>query len=113
MARRKKIKGPKAPPLGSNGLSADDQRRLREGVEKIEALLGDRKEIDDDLALAKKDLRKYGFDGRTVADMIRLRALDAEKRQLRENLRDVYSHALGMLADLPLGKAAIAREGKS
>ncbi len=43
--------------------------------------------------------------------VIRLRAQDAQQRQEFEMILDTYKSALGMIADLPLGQAAIERAG--
>jgi hypothetical protein len=40
---------------------------------------------------------------------VRLRKQDANERAEQETILETYMAALGMLADLPLGKAAIER----
>ena len=42
-------------------------------------------------------------------EIIKIRKQDAEERANREALVETYMKALGMLADLPLGQAAIDR----
>ena len=76
--------------------------RLENLNEQIDGLKADQKEI---FAEAKS----HGYDTAALRAVIKLRKEDADKRANREALIDTYLHALGMLADLPLGQAAVAR----
>jgi uncharacterized protein (UPF0335 family) len=106
MARRR-VKKERQPPLGRNGLSTNDQQRLRGVVDEINHALDERASLDERIRDIKKAAKAYGFDGATVALVVRERRMDAAKRQERDALADVYRHALGMLADTPLGLAAL------
>lgn len=111
----KRGRKPKPPPLGLNGLGADDQRRVADFVRRIERLEAERADLvapyDADIAQIYADARRLNFDARTIRALVRERAIDATKRQQREDLLDSYRHALGMLADTPLGRAALERDG--
>lgn len=103
----------KAPPLGANGLAPDDQRRLTAIVARVEALLDDRDVIDADIAVVMSEAAAYNFHKPTINALIRERRKPAERRQLLEDLRDSYRHALGMLADTPLGRSALVRQSEA
>lgn len=72
------------------------QEQLVQHIEKIEKLLEDRQEINDEIkdvyALAKGD----GYDARTMRAIIQLRKLSKEQRQERKSLLDTYLAAFGM-----------------
>lgn len=103
----KRGRKPKPPPLGLNGLGADDQRRLTSIVTRVERLVDDRKAIDEDIRAVLAEAKAMNFHIPTIRAAIRERAMPADKRQIAEGLRDSYRHALGMLADTPLGRAAL------
>lgn len=107
----KRGRKPKPPPLGINGLGADDQRRLTSIVTRIERLQDDRKAIDEDIRAVFAEAKAMNFHLPTIRRALRDRALPADKRQMAEDLLDSYRHALGMLADTPLGRAALERDG--
>lgn len=78
---------------------AKDQ--LKAFVERIERM-------EDDRAVIAAEAKSNGFDVKALRAVIRLRKQDAQERAEHEAILDTYKHALGMLADLPLGQAAIA-----
>lgn len=93
---------------GPSTIARDQLKAIVERVERLEeekaALAGD---IKDVYAEAKGN----GFDTKTLRKVIRLRKLDAAERQEQEALLDLYLNALGMLADTPLGQAAVKSVG--
>lgn len=105
MARRRNTP---ADASGSNigGIAAERLRsfieRLERMDEEIDALKQDRKQI-------VQEAKSTGFDARTIAEILKLRKLSPDERDEREALLDIYKAALGMLADTPLGAAAIKR----
>lgn len=108
MARAKKQK---EPSIGHNGGPLDNERKKQlEGyVSEIERSEVQKKEIVDDISAIYSSAKDAGFDTKAVRHIIRVRKADREKQQALENAVEVYKHALGMLADLPLGQAAISR----
>ncbi|RAI27324.1 hypothetical protein CH340_24460 [Rhodoplanes serenus] len=50
-----------------------------------------------------------GYDVKALRAVIRLRKQDKDERAEHEAIVETYMHALGMLADTPLGRAAIER----
>lgn len=102
---RKKTDAP--PSIGHNTLGGDQLRSIVERVERLEegqaGLAEDKREV---YAEAKAN----GFDTKTIRAVVKLRKMDAAVRAEQEALLDLYLHALGMLADLPLGQAAMERD---
>ncbi|MGE3932377.1 MAG: DUF2312 domain-containing protein [Rhodospirillaceae bacterium] len=86
------------------------QDRLRSYVARIERLEDEKRGLGADIKDVYAEAKSAGFDPKTMREVIRLRRMKAEERQEREALRDTYLAALGMLADTPLGQAAVARD---
>ncbi len=51
-----------------------------------------------------------GFDTKAMRTILRIRKQDHSERQEQEAILELYMQALGMLADTPLGRAAVSRE---
>jgi len=85
--------------------SAQDQ--LRQYIEQIERLEEEKAalsaDIKDKFILAKGT----GFDVKTMRQIIRLRKKSKMERDEEEGILETYLHALGMLADSPLGDWAL------
>ena len=95
-----------APEPGHNsGVVAGE--RLRSYVERIERLEQERRELGEDIRDVYLEVKAAGFEVKVVRALIRERREDEAARKERESLLDLYRHALGMLADMPLGEAAI------
>ncbi|MGE0719556.1 MAG: GapR family DNA-binding domain-containing protein [Alphaproteobacteria bacterium] len=90
----------------TGGVAAEQLRAIVERVERLEdekaAIAEDIREVYDEAAAA-------GFHTKTIREIVKLRRLDEHERREREALLDIYKAALGMLADTPLGNAAIER----
>lgn len=86
---------------------AKDQ--LRAFVERIEKLEEEKKAIADDIKDVYAEMKSTGYDAGAMRKIIARRKQDATKLQEQEAIMEVYMHALGMLADTPLGAAAVAR----
>ena len=83
--------------------------RLRSIVERIENLEASKAEIASDIKDVYAESKGAGFDTKAIRAIIRMRKQDAQKLAEEETILQTYMHALGMLADLPLGQAAIER----
>jgi uncharacterized protein (UPF0335 family) len=81
---------------------------LRSYSVRIESLHDDRDALNADIREVYKEAKEAGFDTTILREIVRERRMDPAARQSRYQLLDEYRHALGMLADLPLGEAAIA-----
>src|SRR5579862_7229740 len=97
--------------IGHNSVASD---QLRSIVERVERLEEEQKSLAEDKRDVYAEAKANGFDTKTIRKVVKLRKMDAEKRAEEEALLETYMHALGMLADTPLGVAATMRAfGKS
>lgn len=97
--------------IGHNsGSGAFAAVQLRTIVQRIERLEDEKADIAEVIREVYAEAKAHGFDTKTLRAVIRLRKQDKAEREERAALLDLYLHALGMLADTPLGQAAITRE---
>jgi uncharacterized protein (UPF0335 family) len=86
---------------------AKDQ--LKAFIERIERLEEEKKATSDDIREVYAEAKGSGFDTKAIRAIVKMRKEDADKRVEHEAIVETYMHALGMLADLPLGQAALER----
>lgn len=80
---------------GDNALKAS-AADLRKFCEEIERLKDEQKELGAQISDVKRHAKQQGYDPKTLAEMLKLRALGAAERQEREALRELYGRALGI-----------------
>ncbi len=80
---------------------------LRSLVERIERLEEEKKALASDIVEVYSEANGSGFDTKILRKVIALRKLDRTERQEQEAILELYMSALGMLADTPLGEAAM------
>ncbi|WP_341702591.1 DUF2312 domain-containing protein [Ferrovibrio sp.] len=97
-----------ATKLISGNFSADQLNQL---VARIERLEEERKSLGNDVKDVYAEAKSMGFCTKTMRKAIALRKLDRAELAEQESLLQVYMDALGMLADTPLGDAAMERDG--
>jgi len=85
----------------------DHNGQLKSIVERIERLAEEKDGIASDIRDVYAEAKGNGFDVPALRALIKLRKEDANKRAERETILETYMAALGMLSDLPLGKAAM------
>ena len=90
----------------NSGVSHD---QLRSVIERIERLEEEKAATSADIKEVYAEAKGNGFDTKTIRQLVRIRKQDASERQEAEALLELYMNALGMLADTPLGAAAIGR----
>jgi uncharacterized protein (UPF0335 family) len=95
---------------GDNSFGTEAKRTLRTFIERIERLEEEKSNIGTDIREVYAEAKATGFDVKAMRAVVRMRRQDAEKRKEHEALVDLYMHALGSLADTPLGRAAIVRD---
>ena len=78
-------------------------------VERIEKMEEEKLAITTDISEIYKEAKSNGFDTKVLRKIVALRKKDADKLAEEEAIMETYMAALGMLADTPLGQAAIAR----
>jgi uncharacterized protein (UPF0335 family) len=83
--------------------------QLKAYIERIEKLEEEKQAIATDIKDVYAEAKSSGYDAPALRAIVKMRKEDASKRQEREALIDTYMNALGMLADLPLGQAAVQR----
>jgi uncharacterized protein (UPF0335 family) len=97
------------PKIGENGspLTADRKKQLHGYISEYEVhqRVVDREKTDQ--ALILESAKDAGFDVSAIRAVIKDRKIGRDKVAKRQAVIDVYKHALGELADMPLGQAAI------
>ena len=83
--------------------------QLKSIVERIERLEEEKAGLAEDIKGVYAEAKGNGFDPKILKQVIALRKKDAGKRAEERVLLATYMDALGMLADTPLGQAAIDR----
>ena len=96
------------PGHNSEGVAAE---RLKSFVQRLEKLDEEKRDIAEQMKDVMAEAKSEGFDVRTIREVLRLRRMKPADRSEREELLEIYKNALGMIADLPLGQAALARAG--
>jgi uncharacterized protein (UPF0335 family) len=71
-------------------------KELLSFIERIERLEEEKRTIADDIKDVKGEAKGRGYDMTTLNEMLKLRKLDAQEREEREQLRDTYGHAIGI-----------------
>jgi uncharacterized protein (UPF0335 family) len=87
-----------------------NNNQLQAIVERIERLEEDKAAIAEDIKGIYAEAKSHGFDAKILRKVIALRKKAASERDAEQDMIDLYMSALGMLADTPLGQAAIARD---
>ena len=98
----------------ANGTPSVDRvakEQLKAFVERIERLEEEKKATADDIRDVYAEAKVTGYDVKALRTIIRLRKQDVNERREQEAILETYMHALGMIADLPLGQAALERAG--
>lgn len=90
--------------------SAFSGDQLRTIIERIERLEEEKAALANDIKEVYAEAKGNGFDTKAIRKVIRIRKLDAAEREEQDAILELYMSALGMLADTPLGQAAVQRE---
>lgn len=86
-----------------------DNNQLKTIVERIERLEDEKSTVSMDIKEVYLEAKRNGFDAKVIRKIIAMRKQDQSKLAEEQAIIAVYMYALGMLADTPLGQAAIAR----
>ena len=111
MARRRKQQE-SSPHVGHNGapLNEDQRKKLAGYIKELEHWFGQKAETEEDIRAILQSAKEAGFNVRAIRRVLKDRRQDREEREAFEAVVDSYKHALGDLADTPLGQAALARD---
>ena len=82
-------------------------KQLKAFIERIERIEEEKKALSDDIKDVYGEAKGSGFDTKIIRKIVALRKKDHAERQAEQALLDAYMSALGMLADTPLGQAAL------
>jgi uncharacterized protein (UPF0335 family) len=83
--------------------------QLQSIIERIERLAEQKAELQSDISDIYAEAKGNGYDVKALRKIVQMRKQDADERTEQQAVIESYMHALGMLADLPLGRAAIER----
>lgn len=81
--------------------------QLQAIVQRIEKLEEEKAAIASDIKDVFSEAKSNGFDTKVLKKILALRKQDATERMHEQALISTYMEALGMLADTPLGQAAM------
>jgi uncharacterized protein (UPF0335 family) len=84
--------------------------QLQSIVARIERLEDEKATLALDIKEVYAEAKSNGFDTKIIRKLISMRKRSEADRQEEQAMLDTYMSALGMLADTPLGKAAMARD---
>lgn len=84
-----------------------NNNQIKAFVERIEKLEDEKSSIAADIKEIYTEAKSTGFDPKIIKKLIAIRKQDSKKRAEEEAVLKLYMDALGMLADTPLGKAAM------
>jgi len=117
MARRRKgvdvdaddtFEQPLEPAIGHNSNLGNAQRKaLKHYVKEVETLTAQMDTIRAEIGATYRNAKEQGFDTKALRHVVKMRRMEADARDAFENAIDAYKLALGMLADTPLGDAAV------
>ena len=85
-----------AKKTNQGGLAGE---KLRQYIAQLEQLEIEKGQISDHIKDVYTVAKSTGFDVKTIRQVLKIRKLDAAKRQEQEELLDTYLHALGMVQD--------------
>jgi uncharacterized protein (UPF0335 family) len=79
--------------IGHNLVAGDELNLLFERIENMEA---QKKEIAEDIKDVFAEGKSRGYDVKIMRQVLRLRAMDGDKRQEERYLVDAYASAIGL-----------------
>jgi len=94
---------------GDNDGGMIEREALRQYVARVSDLHDNRDEISGLIREVYAEAKDAGFDTTLLREIVKEHRTDAEARSARYAKLDAYRRALGMLADTPLGEAAMER----
>ena len=71
-------------------------QRLKAFIERLERMEEEKVAVMEDIKEIYAEAKAVGFDTKTMRKIIRLRKMEAEKRNEEEQLLELYKSAIGM-----------------
>jgi uncharacterized protein (UPF0335 family) len=90
-------------------LSPEQSSALRSYSGRIVSMHEERDNLNGDIREIYREAKDAGFDTTTLREIVRELRMEADARNSRYAMLETYRAALGLLADTPLGEAAINR----
>lgn len=78
-------------------LTSAAQGRLQSFVERLERLAEDAAAVREDMKEVRNEAKGEGYCVKTLNKVIKIRAMDAAKRQEEEAILDLYLSSLGLI----------------
>lgn len=95
-----------APSIGHNSNLTDEQKKKLSGIiSEVERVNAEAKEISSERSEILKAAKEIGFDTKAIRHIVKLRAMEKNKRDEFDNAVDAYRHAMGDFITTPLGQA--------
>lgn len=79
--------------IGHNSL---DGKSLGSFIERVEALEAEKKDLAEDIKTVYLEAKVKGLDPKIMRKIVKMRAMDAEKRREEAELLDLYCVAIGL-----------------
>ena len=76
-------------------MSIVNEPQIKSIIERVERLHEERKSIGDDISEIYKEAKANGFDVPALKDVVKLRAMDPDKRRAKEEIVELYLSAIG------------------
>lgn len=86
-----------------------DREALKRYCERTVSLRADRREINESLGEVMKEAKAAGFVPEMIRGIVRELEMEEAARQTFFATQEAYRRAVGLLADLPLGRASMPR----
>jgi uncharacterized protein (UPF0335 family) len=79
--------------IGHNLVAGDELKLLFERIERMEE---EKKGIAEDIRDIYTEAKSRGYDPKIMRQIVKLRAMDSDKRKEQQSLIDVYASAIGL-----------------
>lgn len=89
-------------------LSPEQSNALRSYANRVVSMHEERDTLNGDIREVYKEAKDGGFDTTTLREIVRELRMEPDARSSRYSLLETYRVALGLLADTPLGEAAMS-----
>lgn len=80
--------------MSVTNITGASQEKLKQFVDRIERLEGEKKELSDDINEVKDEAKSFGFDKKILNKVLNLRKMEADERAQQEAEVDLYMSAL-------------------
>lgn len=72
-------------------------QRLKSYCERVERLEEEKKGLASDIKDIYAEAKGCGFDAKTIRKLVKLRAMDENKRREEEEILELYKNAIGLI----------------